>query len=173
MISIPAYAEATAGEAVFPLSVLHHLSPNENIAMEKFHFGQTIKKFREERKISQDAVAKKLDISQPRYSRMEQRRHLPEKHIICTIAEFLGVAAAEITPPWWDPEVKIIDKKLRQVYKLTNTGHGIYIILLFGLNYEICTEMVESPWKIPACIVATIGIAFIYYFSIKKIDIEE
>ncbi len=139
--------------------------------MEEFHFGKTVKRIREGKGFKQEGLAHKMGVSQSGISHLEKSRHLPEKDVVYTIAKWLQVDVREITPAWWDPDVKII-RTTRKVFTLTNTGHVVYIFLLIAFAFQMCIETVESPRKIPICIAITVCAALVYYFTVKRDQIK-
>ena len=141
--------------------------------MEEFHFGKTIKRIRDGKGFTQEGLAKKLGVTQSGIYYLEKSRHLPQNHVIYATAEYLDVKVSEITPAWWDPENKVRIKSTRKVFILTNSGHVIYIFLLISFAFQMCIETVESPLKIPICIAIAICAALIYYFTVKRNQIED
>lgn len=68
--------------------------------MEKaLHLGDHIRKKREELKVSQEAVAFALNMSQAAYSKIERNESKLKVVQVYVIAEYLGVSIYELLPP--------------------------------------------------------------------------
>jgi transcriptional regulator with XRE-family HTH domain len=64
--------------------------------MEKFHYGQNLKKIREAKGIKQYTIAQQLNISQTSYSRMEADPEPPYKHIVAESAKALNLLPTDL-----------------------------------------------------------------------------
>lgn len=62
-----------------------------------YELGVNIKKIREDKKATQEDVAKALNTSRQRYARMEDGTSEISYKDLCAVANFLGVALQEIT----------------------------------------------------------------------------
>lgn len=64
--------------------------------MTTFHYGENLRKLRQSKGISQEAVAMYLNISQATYSRIECQQTTTNYHQIFEIAKFLDVPASQL-----------------------------------------------------------------------------
>ncbi|MBC7417975.1 MAG: helix-turn-helix transcriptional regulator [Pedobacter sp.] len=100
--------------------------------MKTFNFGQNLRKIRQSKDISQEAMALKLNISQPTYSRIEGESKIPANAMVVRIAKVLDVDPSELMPP---STLKVIlGGKLKEVL---NTRIGILIVFGSGLMLVI------------------------------------
>lgn len=100
--------------------------------MKTFNFGQNLRKIRQLKDISQDAMALKLKISQPTYSRIEGESKIPDHAMVVSIAKALDVDPSELKPP---STLKVIlGGKLKEIL---NTRIGILIVFGSGLALVI------------------------------------
>ena len=63
-----------------------------DIGVDRMYFGEKLKMLREERKLTQDDLARKLNLSKANISRYELGSRQPSIDIIITIAEFFNVS---------------------------------------------------------------------------------
>jgi transcriptional regulator with XRE-family HTH domain len=136
--------------------------------MEQFLFGKKVKNIRDSKRISQESMAARLGISQSSYWNLENSSHLPENQVIWTIANFLETDVREITPEWWQEELDVEPGKLDKGYMLSHSGHLIYIILLFGFGFEVYTDLVENPLRVPLRMMVVVSFVLIYFYTVKR-----
>ena len=100
--------------------------------MEIFNFGENLRKIRQAKDISQYAMALKLNISQPTYSRIECEPKIPDHDMVVKIAKAVGVDSSELMP---SSTLKLIlGGKLKEIL---NTRIGMLIVGGSGLALVI------------------------------------
>ncbi|WP_240452893.1 MULTISPECIES: helix-turn-helix domain-containing protein [Sphingobacterium] len=67
--------------------------------MASLHLGDYIRRKREELKISQEAVAYELNMSQAAYSKIERNETKLKVEQVYTIASYFGLSVYELLPP--------------------------------------------------------------------------
>lgn len=72
--------------------------------MKDFHFGHNLKSKRQEKNLTQEYVALKLNIPQSTYFRLEQKSAIPELSFVYEIAEVLEVKPSALMPKMGDDE---------------------------------------------------------------------
>ena len=103
--------------------------------MEIFNFGENLRKIRQAKDISQDAMALKLNISQPTYSRIECDAKAPDHNLVVKIAKALGVDLSELMPS--STLKSILGEKLKEIF---NTRIGMIIVFGSGLTLVIAAH---------------------------------
>jgi transcriptional regulator with XRE-family HTH domain len=76
--------------------------------MEKFHYGKNLRKIRESKGISQEAMGYQLNISQKTYSRKEHKAAIPGTEEVNATAKALGADPSELLPPLEEPNLHLV-----------------------------------------------------------------
>ena len=103
--------------------------------MKTFNFGQNLRKIRQSKDISQEAMALKLNISQPTYSRIEGDSKVPDHDRVVSIAKVLDVDFSELMPP--STLKLILGGNLKEFF---NTRIGMLIVFGSGLTIVIAAH---------------------------------
>ncbi len=142
--------------------------------MEKFHFGNNLRKIREGKDTKQESLANEMNISQSKLSKIERKPYLPPNDLIHDLARHLKISPLELTPEWWGTELKmkVHDSKVRII---TPTGIVFFIVCFLNLVVEVCTSIISASQpptigRVLLCTAALVGFGLLYYYSTKKID---
>lgn len=66
--------------------------------MTNFNFGENLRNIRQQKGFSQEVMATSLNMSQPKYSRIERQSKIPDYQLNCSIAEILNIPLTELVP---------------------------------------------------------------------------
>jgi transcriptional regulator with XRE-family HTH domain len=123
--------------------------------------GKNIKRFREEKQVTQEELAERLSVTRQAVSNWECGRTEPDIDTLHKIALFLGVTAEEL----------IYGEKRQYVTNITNISEGSKKVTKAGIGFGTGLAMVISyaAWESVgwAIVHGILGWIYVIYFLIK------
>lgn len=119
--------------------------------------GNRIKNLRKERNLSQEEVAKQLDVSRQAVTRWENGRTLPSSSHVLTLAELFGVSVESLTG-------EIETTGVKSVKNEENATKAV--LTLEELKTEIRTELKRCSWAFWAFLLTVLFFVVCWFFDI-------
>ncbi len=110
--------------------------------MEKFHYGENLKKIRLSKQLTQEKIALELDVAQRTYSRWERQAKVPKMAVVIKTSAYFKIPEQDLLPPngvlATSENQAFLDEKLANF--LTTPLHWI---LFLGATAALCEAVFQ------------------------------
>lgn len=147
--------------------------------MKSFHFGENLRMMRNFRGLTQEVMAKDLNMSQGTYSKIEYNQDLPEAEMICRLAEILQFEPDEFRSTSWYADQYNGSEKMNQTFMvLKRYGQIGYIVLLLvawldmSMGFIDGAEIQSIDLKLLTSMLIGAGVFCFHYYSVKEVEMS-
>ncbi len=110
--------------------------------MEKFHYGENLKKIRLSKQLTQEEIALELDVAQRTYSRWERQAKVPKMAVVIKTSAYFKIPEQDLLPP--DRAVKTSENQPFFDEKLANfLTSPLHWILFLGASAVLCEAVFQ------------------------------